>query len=206
MIKSIKSTILASIKNHPQGWVFTAYDFIHEFNRGEIDDSLSTLVEEGEIRRIIRGIYDYPRYGEILNINAEPNIEQVANAIARKFSWKIYPNGAAVLRDLGLYKYTALAAQISERNIYLTDGPNKKYYVENHCIEFKHISLKETSFIYPNTCMLIQAIKAVGKDKITPDLLIALKNKFSYKEWKQIKTDAVNSTGWVYDIIKDLCK
>jgi len=202
IIKSIKSMILMRIKDHPQGWVFTAYDFIHEFNRGEIDDSLSTLTEEGEIRRLMRGIYEYPIYDELQKTYEPPNIDQAAKALARKFSWKIYPDASAVLQNLGLSEY---AVQVPEKNIYLSDGPNKKYIIGNHCIEFKHISLKETSLKYEHTVKLVLAIKAVGRNQITPEFLNKLKEKFTYTEWTQIKTDAVNSIGWVYDIIRDLC-
>lgn len=198
IIKSIKSMILERIKEHPPGWAFSAYDFIFEFDRGETDESLSYLAKEGKIRRVIRGIYDYPAYSELLQMNVAPDIDQVAKALARKFNLKIYPNGDTALN------YFGLSTQVPAKDIYFTDGPSRKYHIGNKCIEFKHISQKETSLMYPKTALVIQAIKAVGKNQITLEFLLMLKKKFTFSEWTQIKDDASNSTGWVYKIIKEI--
>jgi len=211
IIKSIKKMIFERIKEHQRGWAFSAHDFIHEFNRGEIDDSLSTLTEDGEIRRVIRGIYDYPIFNDLLSTKEAPNIDLVANAIARKFGWKIYPSGSTVLNNLSLSKYaaihehTASTIQVPEKNIFLIDGPNKKYNIGNQCIEFKHISQKIFTLKYLHTAEVIQAIKAVGKNQITNEFLNKLSEKYTFTEWEQIKTDASNSSGWVYEIIKEIC-
>jgi len=193
---AVKKQIFARIEKHPPGWAFSAYDFIKDFHRREIDESLSYLTEDGKIRRVIRGIYDNPMYSELLNMNVAPDIDQVAHALARKFNWKLFPNGDTALNYLGL------SAQIAAKDLYLTDGPSNKYYVGKQCIEFKHISQKETSLKYANTGLVIQSIKAIGEKQITQEFLDLLAQKFTKEEWAQIKTDASNSTGWVYKIIR----
>ena len=37
------------------------------------------------IRRVIRGIYDYPKFSDLLRQPLSPDIDQVAEALARKF-------------------------------------------------------------------------------------------------------------------------
>ena len=46
-------------------------------------------------------------------------MQQVANAIARKFNWRIQPTGDTALTYLGL------SNQVNGNYTYLSDGPNK---------------------------------------------------------------------------------
>lgn len=198
MKESIKSKILTIIKKQPPGWAFSAYDFIKDFKRREIDESLSYLADDGEIRRVIRGIYDYPMYSELLKKNVAPDINQAAYALARKFNWKIYPDGDTALNYLGL------STQVTAKSLYLSDGPSKKFEIGRRTLAFKHTTQRETALEYTNTALVIQSIKAIGEKQISAKFLNKLSLKFSSDEWQQIKIDASKATGWVYEIIKDL--
>jgi len=48
------------------GGAFGANDFSAEFGRSTIDWVLYNLVAAGTIRRVCRGIYDYPKFSELL--------------------------------------------------------------------------------------------------------------------------------------------
>ncbi|MCL2440347.1 MAG: DUF6088 family protein, partial [Treponema sp.] len=176
----------------------SAYDFIHDFKRREIDESLSYLAEDGEIRRVIRGIYDYPMYSDFLRKTVAADINQVAYAIARKFNWKIYPDSDTALNYLGL------STQVVAKNIYLSDGPSKKINIGNRDIIFKHTTQRESALEYLNTALVIQSIKAIGEQHVSTEFLNKLSGKFSSDEWDKIKLDASKATGWVYQIIKDI--
>lgn len=198
MKESIKSKIFTIVKKQPQGWAFSAYDFIKDFRRREIDESLSYLTDDGEIRRVIRGIYDYPMYSELLGKKVASDINQVAYALARKFNWKIYPDGDTALNYLGL------SAQVTAKSLYLSDGPSKKFSIDSRTLVFKHTTQRETALEYTNTALVIQSIKAIGEKQITEKFIDKLYKKFTSDEWYQIQTDASKATGWVYKIIKDL--
>jgi len=195
---SIKSRILSKIKENQRGWAFSAYDFICEFKRREIDESLSYLVDDREIRRVIRGIYDYPMYSELLEKTVASDINQVAYALARKFNWKIYPDSDTALNYLGL------STQVVAKNIYLTDGPSKKFNIGSRELIFKHTTQRETALEYSNTALVIQSIKAIGEQQVTAEFLDKLSKKFLPDEWNKIKLDASKATGWVYKIIKGM--
>ena len=94
--------------------------------------------ERGEIRRVIRGIYDYPRFSKLLDQHLSPDIDQVARALARKFRWRIQPSGATALNFLGL------STQVPARAVYLSDGPDRAYQVGNTPLVFEHTALKES--------------------------------------------------------------
>lgn len=195
MKMNIKDKLLWKIREQKQGWAFSATDFVMNFKRGDIDVALSSLVETGDIRRVTRGIYDYPMYSSILNRRIAPDINQVAQAFARKFNWEIYPDGNTALNYLGL------SNQLVAKNIYLSDGPNRIYNIGNITIEFKHIAKKELSGDI-NTVLVIQAIRAIGEKQLTDEFIKSLSSKFSLDEWKKISIEAVRTSGWIYDVIK----
>ncbi len=107
------------ISGYGRGWAFSSNDLIKKFERQQIDNVLSDLVKAKKIRRVSRGIYDYPKYSELLQKELSPDIEQVARAIGRKFNWRIEVSGQSALNILNL------STQIQAKYIYLSDGPNK---------------------------------------------------------------------------------
>jgi hypothetical protein len=198
MKKTAKNLIISRIYGRGRGWAFTPNDFIKDFKRWEIDDSLEDLTNEDRIRRIIRGLYDYPLFSELLNKTVAPDMEQVANALARKFSWRIQPTGETALN------YLNLSTQVMGNYIYLSDGPSKKYDILGQTLEFKHTTLKEATLQYKTAALVVQAIKATGEEKITPEFLNKLKEKFNDEEWQQIKKDSTKAPLWVYNFISEI--
>ena len=193
---STREQIFNIIRKNKQGWAFSATDFMQQFSRAEIDLSFSNMTETGDIRRVIRGIYDYPMYSSLLGRRTAPDIHQIAKALARKFNWNIYPDGDTALNYLGL------STQIVAKIIYLSDGPTKKYDIDGTILEFKHISKKEIISNSENTMLVIQAIKAMGDKQITDGFVENLSKKFNAQEWQKIANDSSYTTTWIYDVIK----
>jgi len=203
MAYSSKDKVLSRIRGKGKGWAFSATDFTVNLPRWKVDRSLADLAREGKIRRIVQGLYDYPKYSDILKREVAPDMHKTAEAIARKYGWRIYPDGNTALN------YFGLSTQVVARNIYLSDGPSRKYRIGNRELFFKHTTTKEATK-YPETALVIQAIKAIGEKQITEEFLSALSQKYSVLQWTRIKNDAAKATGWVYeqishivDILKD---
>jgi len=198
MKKTAKNLIVSRIYGRGRGWSFTPNDFIKDFKRWEISDSLEDLTNEGRIRRILRGLYDYPLFSELLNKTVAPDMEQVASALARKFGWRIQPTGDTALN------YLNLSTQVMGNYIYLSDGPSKKYDICGQTLEFKRTTFKEASLQNKAAALVVQAIKAVGEDKVTSEFKSKLKDKFDKDEWQKIKTDGSKAPLWVYNIISEI--
>ena len=81
---------------------FSIKDLISLSSYDNLRKNLERMTKEGSIRRIIRGIYDIPKYNNIFNMYNVPSINGVANALARSFNWNIYPSGNVALNILGL--------------------------------------------------------------------------------------------------------
>lgn len=189
------------IRSHGRGWAFSSNDLIHKFSRQEIDNTLSDLVHQGKIRRLARGIYDYPKFSQILQSELSPDIEQVAHAYARKFNWKIEISGESALNILGL------STQVVGKYIYLSNGPKKQYVIyDNITLEFKKSALKNIGFKYKESSLIVQALRASGKDNIDEDIIIKIKKQIDEKMYHKILKDTITTTDWVYETIKEICK
>src|SRR6185437_948809 len=116
----MQDQILARIERLGAGKAFSAKDFLDIASRGTIDVTLADLTRRGKIRRIRRGLYDTPKVNPSLGGKLSPNIDEAAQAIARRQRWTIVPEGAWAANLLGL------STQVPSKIIYLTDGPNKK--------------------------------------------------------------------------------
>ena len=92
-MQAIEQKILSRVYGRGRGWAFTKIDFVADFGEVNIHQALSTLARTGTIRRVCHGVYDYPRFSELLGQALSPEVDQVAQALARKFNWRIQPSG-----------------------------------------------------------------------------------------------------------------
>ncbi|NOQ32090.1 MAG: hypothetical protein GQ570_13315 [Helicobacteraceae bacterium] len=189
------------ISGHGRGWAFSSNDLINKFTRQEIDNTLSDLAKKEKIRRVARGIYDYPKYSDLLQKELSPDVEQVARAIARKFNWDIEASGDTALNILGL------STQVVGKYIYLSNGSSKSYTLENDTtIEFKKSSLKNIGFKHKESSLIVQALKTLGKDRIDVNIINSIRGQIDPSKFQKILNDTKSSTVWIYETIKKICK
>jgi len=198
--KTIEQKVLSRIYGNGRGWAFSQADFADLGTRSAVDSSLHRMEKEGVIRRVIRGVYDYPRYSELLKKTVVPDIDQVANALARKFGWRIQPDGATAQNLLGL------STQVPARNVYLSDGPDRTYTVANRTLAFEHTALKEAGFKLAQSRLVVQALKSLGEERITSKVVTKIKEQLDPALRRKILLDTKTSTGWVYAAIQEIAK
>lgn len=199
-MKNISESIFYFISGHGRGWAFSSSDLTGRFARQQIDNSLSDLAETGKIRRVSRGLYDYPRFSDLLQKTLSPDIDQVAYAFARKFSWRIEVSGESALNLLGL------STQIPAQYVYLSDGPSKSYDVMGATLHFKKSSLKDIGFKHRESTLIVQALKALGKELLSESVFAIIREQIDPKSYNKILRDTQGSTGWIYEAIKQICK
>lgn len=199
MGQTVEQQILARVYGHGRGWVFSPKDFLHLGTRKAVDVALIRLTQAETIRRIIRGIYDYPRFSSFLNEIMGPDIHQVSLALARKFGWEIQPGPAAALNLLGL------STQVPSQYVYLSDGPNREYLVGKTVLQFEKTALKDSRFRMEETGIVVQAIKALGPKRITPEVRQTIREWLGKEKITKVVKDAERTTDWVYAEIKRIC-
>lgn len=55
------AALVRRIRAKGRGWVFTPKDFLDVGIRATVDQTLSRLARKGAVRRLDRGLYDYPK-------------------------------------------------------------------------------------------------------------------------------------------------
>ena len=85
------------------------------------------------------------------------------------------------------------------RWVYLSDGPNREYSIGNNVLAFKKTALKDVGFKYPESGLVVQALKALGRDRVNPAVIEKIRHQLSVKSCKRMLKDTRSVTGWVYD-------
>ena len=194
-MQEIRARILAA----EDGAVFVAPDFADIADTATIRQGLKRLYQSGIIRRIIRGIYEKPKYSKLLDEYVAADPDAVAKALARCYHWTIAPCGNTALNLLGL------STQVTAVWSYISDGPYKTYKWNSTKLEFKHRTNKEITGLSYMTSLVIQALKTLGRTNVTPEIIQTLSEKLSEAEKQACLKEATESTDWVYDTIRKMC-
>lgn len=193
-----KESVVKKIESFEAGTVFIANDFLEIASYERIRNILNRLVKDGTIHRILNGVYYQPKYSELIEEYEAPNVHQVALAIARKYNWTITPSENTALNILGL------STQVPAKWVYLSDGRYVTYSFGGIDIEFKRRSNAEISNMSTITSMVIQAIKAIGKNRISEEQIDVLKNRLSSEEKKALLKEGKTATAWIYEILRKI--
>ena len=194
-MQEIRARILAA----EDGAVFVAPDFADIADTATIRQGLKRLYQSGIIRRIIRGVYEKPKYSKLLDEYVAADPDAVAKALARCYHWTIAPCGNTALNLLGL------STQVTAVWSYISDGPYKTYEWNSTKLEFKHRTNKEITGLSYMTSLVIQALKTLGRANVTPEIIQTLSEKLSEDEKQACLKEATESTDWVYDTIRKMC-
>ena len=195
----ILNKIEKQIQSSPKGTVFITSDFSDITSSDSANRALLRLEEKGLIRRVLFGVYEYPEYNDFLGEYVEPSPDKVARALARKFGWTIVPCGDTALNILGL------STQVPAVWLYVSDGTYKQYSYGNVTIKLKRTTNKEISKVSYMTALVIQAIKALGKNRVTPEVIEKLKRIISEEDKRKMFCEAKYATSWIYAAIKEIC-
>lgn len=158
------------------------------------------LEKENKIRRIINGVYDKPPFSTIINEYGVPRIDKLAEALSRRFNWTIAPSGDTALNLLHI------STQVPNSWEFVSDGPYREYMIDNTTLKFKHIMPREINGYSKITIMVIQGLRAIGKDNITENQIQRFSNILSNEDKQTILSEAKNSTAWIYKNIRNICE
>lgn len=114
--QAIDLRIIAAIHGRGRGSVFVPADFVNIGSRGAVDVALHRLARQGAIRRLARGVYDFPKEHSVLGPLA-PSAEDIARALAGRDRTRLQPAGAYAANALGL------SEQVPAKLVFLTAPP-----------------------------------------------------------------------------------
>jgi hypothetical protein len=192
--------IVTRIEQLGPGKSFSAKDFLDIASRTMIDVTLANLAQSGKIRRVRRGLYDIPKINPALGGELSPDIDEAAQAIARRQRWKIVPEGAWAANLLGL------STQVPAKIIYLTDGPNNEVLIGRRSIHFKHARPKAMAGLEGKFALVVQALRYLGKEGVGTREIQTLRTSLSPAEKRRLVKDARFGVDWIYEMAKRIAE
>ena len=186
-----QAKIVERIINYPFGTAFSASDFLDIADANPVSQALFRLEKDGAIRRVINGIYDKPAYSQLIHEYGVPRIDKIADALARRFNWNIAPSGDTALNLLHI------STQVPNVWEYVSDGPYREYLIGKTPLKFKHIMPREINGYSSITIMVIQGIRAIGRDNMTHEQADRFSSVLTAEDKMILLTEAKTASGWI---------
>ena len=189
MVTSVPNRIMQRARAGGRGGVFTPRDFLDIAARAAVDQGLSRLVKNGKLRRLARGLYDFPKVHPKLGpLSPAPDV--VALALVRETDSLLQIDGARAANALGL------STQVPAQSTYLTDGPSRRVVLGKRVIHVRHASPKH--LVAPGSAAgtVIQALRHVGPTRAA-DVTRISTGSLSARDKKTLAAATVQAPAWM---------
>ena len=174
-------------------------DFLEIGSREAVDVTLHRLCRKGIIRRLARGVYDFPKDHPVLG-RLSPSAEAVAEALAGRDRTRIQPAGAYAANALGL------SEQVPAKADFLTDGPSRTVKVGPTTIQLRRTTARNMAAAGRLSGLLIQALRELGEEHITPERREHLKRTIPARERRELLKDLRLAPAWMHRIFRELAQ
>jgi hypothetical protein len=197
--QSVDSRLLASIHGRGRGSTFVPADFLDLGSREAIDIALHRLARKGTIRRLARGVYDFPQQHPVLGL-LSPSADAVAKALAGRDHTRLQPAGAYAANVLGL------SEQVPAKAVFLTDGPSRTVKIGPMTIQLRRTTPRNMATAGRLSGLVIQALRELGKDHVTPARVEHLKRTLPADQRRQLLKDLKLAPAWMHPIFRELAE
>jgi hypothetical protein len=197
--QSTESKVLARVQKAGRGCVLVPDDFADLGSRPGVDFALHRLVDQGILRRLARGLYDYPKSHPKLGV-LSPSAEDIAKALASRDRTRVQPSGAYAANLLHL------SEQVPAKSIFLTDGRNRRIKVGGNEIILKHTTPRAMAAAGRLSGLLIQAFKYLGQPSVTMERIAPLQRGLSEKDRQGIKKDIPLAPAWMRPFLQAIAE
>ena len=197
--QSIDSRILATIHGRGRGSVFVPADFLAIGSREAVDIALHRLSRKGTIRRLARGVYDFPKEHPVLGL-LSPSAEAVAKALAGRDHTRLQPAGAYAANALGL------SEQVPAKAVFLTDGPTRTVKIGPTTIQLRRTTARNMAAAGRLSGLLIQALRELGKEHVTKERREHLKRTIPADKRRELIKDLKLAPAWMHPVFRELAE
>jgi hypothetical protein len=189
-VLSIENRIVNRIYGGGKGNVFTPNHFLDLGSRRAVDVALFRLSKQGVIRRLARGLYDFPKSHPVLGV-LSPSPDVVAKALTDKSRIRLQPSGAYAANLLHL------SDQVPVKIVFLTDGPSKTVRFGGQQIRLKHTTPKNMATAGRMSGLVIQALRYLGKPNVDDTVIQKLRRTLSSADRQQLLKDVAYAPAWI---------
>jgi hypothetical protein len=201
----LRQAVAARIAKAPSAHVWTPVDFLDLGSRAAVDKVLQRLVQQAQLRRIDRGLYDVPRANRLTGQPAVADYRRIIDAIGRRDQLRLLVDGMTAANDLGLT--TAVPARV----VIHTDARRRSIRLDNLVIEFKHTAPSKLHWAGRPAMRIVQALHWL-KDTLPSDrgrimsqlatLLADDRNGRTLRD--DLRSGLPTLPAWMQDIVREL--
>ncbi|MGB9578080.1 MAG: DUF6088 family protein [Halothiobacillaceae bacterium] len=194
----IQQRIEDKIRHDPRNSIYVLADFYDVGNYEAVKKALLRLTSAGKLVRVKRGVYKSPDYSYFLQEDVGVSPLDVAEKIARKNRWTIAPSGNTALNALGL------STQVPAEYHFVSSGTNKEVELGGIKLYFKHAPPKEIAGISAKSALIIEAIKALGRDGMSDAVRAKIAGVLSPAEKGRLARESRTSRVWVAEEVRKI--
>jgi len=125
---------------------------------------------------------------------------RASSSDCQKVWWSIYPSGETALNLLGL------STQVPGKYVFFSDGPSKIFSWSGGELTFKKTGDERDRRIVGPNGIVGAGAQGTWEENVDEQVITHLGKKFSVKEKTTALKEALYATGWVYEIIKQVCQ
>jgi hypothetical protein len=159
--------------------------------------ALTRLHRKGVIRRLARGLYDYPRQHPQLGPLA-PSPDAIAHALIGRDATRIQPSGAYAANRLGL------SEQVPMRIVFLTDGPSHNVVIGKQEIRLKRTTPRNMATAGSLAGLIIQALKYLGRRQVDASTVQSIRQRLTAEERQGLLSQIPYAPAWIGSILREL--
>lgn len=177
--------------------VFFVSDFLNISSDKEISKMLSELEVQGVVTRLAKGIYCKPRMTRFGTLY--PDVWTIVEAVALRDHAQVLPSGATAANRLGL------SEQVPMKNTFITSGSSKVLTVGKQEVRLQRAVPRNFAYRTQLAALMVQALKATGKQNVGNEELWALKRAIDANEEKEaFRQDVMQMPIWMKKILMPL--
>jgi len=197
-MNSVKNKLINRIYGHGRGWCFTPKHFLDLGSPEAVRINLHRLEKKGTIRRLSRGLYDYPKKHSRIGI-LSPSPEKIARALTIHDPIHLQPSGAYSANLLGLSEH------VPAKIVFLTCGSTRTrpLKIGNQEIIFKRGNPRYMAAGNISGKIFL-ALKHLGEKQVSQHHIEHLKKTLDHQAKKRLKMDKIYSPNWMHPIINKI--
>lgn len=196
-MQSTADKILKVIRGHGPGWVFAPASFKKFGSRSAVESALRRHKNNGAIRQVSRGLYDYPLRDPRLGL-LSPSLDRILSALEERDAVRLQPSGAYAANLL------SLSDQVPMKFVFLTDGPTRKLRVGNRRIVLKRTTPRNMATAGRISGTVIQALRWLGEGQVDDRIVSILRERLNADEKDQLLKDIRYAPIWIARIFREI--
>jgi hypothetical protein len=193
-MQSIEKSIRGRIQRKGRGACFTPRAFLDLGSPEAVRIALHRLERRGILRRLARGLYDYPKQHPTIGF-LSPSPDEVAKALSERDASRLQPSGSYASNLLGL------SEQVPARIVFLTDGRARHVKIGRQEIILKNTTPRNMASANRISGTIIQALRYLGARQVGTQHVAHLQHTLSASDKAQLKRDRIYAPGWMHRII-----